>query len=226
MLVVEDQELFREMLVKACREGGFTVAGAAVDGAEAIKMAGTLKPDLVLLDIELPKVDGFGVIQAVRAARPRTKIVALSSVCNAFTAHRIARANIEGFIDKNFAALATFRKVLGQVADGGSYYSESYVAARKVLNADGLGFDRTLSDRQVQVLVMVGNMQTDPEIAAIMGVSCDMVEKHRLNIGRRIGTKTRVEMVRWAVENGFRTSVVRPSGAQKSEAQPPGGVVP
>jgi two-component system, NarL family, response regulator NreC len=210
ILVVEDQDLFREMFVLACREGGFRVVGQAGDGETAIELVKTLRPDLVLLDIELPKADGFAVIDAARLVQPNMKFVVLSSICSAFTVYRLERARVQGFIDKNTGAVAMVKAALEQVKNGGTYFSKTFEAARLARWEDYQSFDRTLSARQVEVLRMVGDLMTDQEIAAVLGVTTDMVEKHRRNIAARIGTSSRIEMERWAQEKGFTRSFVRP----------------
>jgi len=210
ILVVEDQELFREMFVLACREKGFRVVGQAGDGETAIGLVKTLGPDLVLLDIELPKADGFAVIDASRRLRPGIKFLVLSSICSAFTVYRIERARVQGFIDKNTGAVATVKLALEQVRNGGVYFSKTYEAARQARWEDLQSFDRTLSARQVEVLRLVGDLLSDRQIADDLGVSTDTVEKHRRNIASRIGTASRIEMERWAQEKGFTRSFVRP----------------
>lgn len=210
ILVVEDQELFREMLVLACREKGFRVAGQAGDGEAAIRMVGTLRPDLVLLDIELPKADGFAVVAAARAARPETKFLVLSSICSAFTVYRVEHARVQGFIDKNTGAVANVKEALEKVRNGGVFFSRTFEAVRRARWEDLQSFDRVLSERQVEVLRMIGDLLTDQDIAAALGISTDTVEKHRRNIASRIGTTTRIEMERWAQEKGFTRSFVRP----------------
>jgi DNA-binding NarL/FixJ family response regulator len=209
ILVVEDQELFREMFVKACREAGFPVVAEAADGNAAIHLAKSLKPDLVLLDIELPKADGFTVIEQARLTHPTAKFLVLSSICNAFTVYRLERARVQGFIDKNTGAIAQVKQALERMSQGKIYFSETFEAARRARWEDFQSFDRTLSERQVEVLRMVGDLRSDQEIAEALGISTDTVEKHRSNIGARIGTATRIAMERWAQEKGFTTSLVR-----------------
>ena len=131
ILVVEDQELFREMLVKACRESGFPVVAEAADGLAAVELVKSKKPDLLLLDIELPKADGFSVIEAARLVRPKAKFVVVSSICNAFTVYRLERARVQGFIDKNTGAVAMVKRALEDVERGGTFFSATFEAARR-----------------------------------------------------------------------------------------------
>jgi DNA-binding NarL/FixJ family response regulator len=210
ILAVEDQELFREMLVRTCRDCGFPVVAEAGDGLTAIELVKTKRPDLLLLDIELPKADGFAVIDAARIVQPKAKFVVLSSICNAFTVYRLERARVQGFVDKNIGAVSLIKQALEYVQNGKSYFSETFEAARRARWEDFQSFDRTLSGRQVEVLRMVGDLLSDHEIAAALNMTTDMVEKHRANIGRQIGTATRIEMERWAQEKGFTASLVRP----------------
>jgi DNA-binding NarL/FixJ family response regulator len=209
ILVVEDQELFREMFVKACREAGFPIVAEAADGSAAIDLAKSLKPDLMLLDIELPKADGFTVIEQARASQPEAKFLVLSSICNAFTVYRLERARVQGFIDKNTGAIAKVKQALERVSSGKTYFSETFEAVRRARWEDFQSFDRTMSPRQVEVLRMVGDLRSDQEIADALGITTDMVEKHRRNIGARVGAPTRIKLERWAQEKGFTTSLVR-----------------
>jgi DNA-binding NarL/FixJ family response regulator len=206
ILVVEDQELFREMLVKACRESGYTVVGQAADGETALGLISSLNPSLLLLDIELPKLDGFAVIDKIHAnqAQKHIKILVLSSICSIYAVYRLERAHVNGFIDKNTEALSSVKAALQRVAAGGTFFSESFHAAKRDRDTIGHSFHLVLSSRQLQVLGLMAQNKTDEQIGQVMGITCDMVEKHRFQIKARIGKMTRVEMVRWATDVGIK----------------------
>jgi DNA-binding NarL/FixJ family response regulator len=211
-LVVEDEELYRDLLAKLCREGGHTVVGQAADGIEAIALIKSKRPDMVLLDLELPKVDGFTVIDRVRAEDPgsRVKILAISSKCTIYGVYRLERARVDGFIDKGTGALATLKIALQRAAVGDCYFADSYYAARRERETVGRYFDLIMSDKQLRVLGMMAKLCSDEEIARRMGIALCMVERHRSNIGKKIGITTRLEMVRWAVQVGIRDDVELP----------------
>ena len=93
IVIVEDHLIFRDVLRKVCvAELRHEVVGEAGDGVKAVELIGRTRPDLVLLDLQLPALGGFGVIAAIAVSAPATKVVILSSHCDAFTVHRAEEA--------------------------------------------------------------------------------------------------------------------------------------
>ena len=110
IVIIEDHLMFREVLRKICEvELRHQVVGEADDGRKAVQVVQATRPDLVLLDLHLPNLDGFGVIEEIRKSVPEVMVLILSSHCDDYTIYRAERANIQGFVDKNTNSVAALR---------------------------------------------------------------------------------------------------------------------
>jgi DNA-binding NarL/FixJ family response regulator len=211
--IVEDHRMFREVLRKVCAEElGYAVVGEADDGGRAVSLVTQTRPDIVLMDLSLPTLDGFGVVEAIRAEHPAVRVLVLSSHCDEFTVFRAERARVQWFVDKNTNSVAAVRAALEAVAAGRVWYSESFLAAKAARHRDPQSFDKLLSTREQAVLALIGVPLEDREIARQLGIAAETVEKHRFNILRKLGLGGAKELVRYAREHGF-TPLARSGGA-------------
>jgi DNA-binding NarL/FixJ family response regulator len=204
IVIVEDHLMFREVLRKVCiQELGHEIVGEADDGAEAVAVVAGSKPDLVLLDLFLPSLDGFGVVEAVRKTAPNVRILVLSSHCDEYTVFRSERAHVQGFVDKNTNSVAALKAAIGAMEDGKVWFSETFLKTKAARHRDPASFDKLLTQREHAVLMRVGLPLTDAEISAELEIAVETVEKHRFNILKKLGFQTTTELVRYAREHGF-----------------------
>lgn len=217
VLIVEDHILVSDALKKVCTSTlGHEVVGVTFDGRTAIQMVLDFRPDLVLLDVELPQLDGFAVANAMRLVDPTTRILVISSHCDSFTVFRAERAHVHGFVDKNTNSIETLAVAIDNVVRGRVYFSETFLEIKAARHDDSNSFDKVLSDRELEVLCLVGRPRSDPEIAEVLGITPATVEKHRNNICAKLGLKSRIETVRYAHVHGF--SLVRPIGKERLDS--------
>jgi DNA-binding NarL/FixJ family response regulator len=179
------------------------VVGEAEDGAKAVEIVAATKPDLVLLDLYLPSLDGFGVVEAIRKQSPHVKILVLSSHCDEYTVYRSERAHVHGFVDKNTNSVAMLKAAISTVAQGRVWFSEMFLKTKASRLRDPSSFDKLLTRREHAVLTLVGVPLTDAEISAELDIAIETVAKHRFNILRKLGFQTTPELVRYAREHGF-----------------------
>ncbi len=202
--------MFREVLRKvSVQELKHEVVGEAGDGRSAVALALDTAAELVLLDLHLPLLDGFGVVEALRQAMPGIRILVLSSHCDDYTVFRAERARVQGFVDKNTGAIATLKQAITAVSEGRVFFSESFKRVKAARHHDPHSFDKLLTERERTLLGLIGVPQTDREIAARLGLSVETVEKHRFNILGKLGLATTTELVRYAQDHGFTLSVTR-----------------
>lgn len=196
--------MFREVLRKVCAEEmGYEVVGEADDGGRAVSLVTLTRPDVVLMDLSLPTLDGFGVVEAIRVGLPAVRVLILSSHCDEFTVFRAERARVQGFVDKNTNSVAAVKAALEAITAGRVWYSESFLAAKAARHRDPRSFDKVLSEREQAVLALVGVPLVDAEIAQQLGIAVETVEKHRFNILRKLGLGGAKELVRYARDHGF-----------------------
>ncbi len=199
--------MFREVLRKVCAEElRHEIVGEAGDGRTAVGLALTTSPDLVLLDLHLPNLDGFGVVEALRKIAPEIRILVLSSHCDEYTVYRVEQARVLGFVDKNTNTVATLKEAITTVCAGRAYFSETFKRVKATRIKDAKSFDKMLSGRELDVLALVGASHADGEIARRLELSIATVEKHRFNILRKLELHSTGDLVRYARDHGLTLS--------------------
>jgi DNA-binding NarL/FixJ family response regulator len=202
VLVVDDHPLTREALASLLRGHGFEVAGVASDGAEAIAAAGRLHPDIVLLDLAMPGLDGLTALPHLREAAPGCEVVVLTASGTEENLLSAIRAGAAGYLLKTEPPqrIASF---LEAVADGEAALSGP-VARRlleQVRNGNGRGSgvpDRIaslLSAREVEVLLLLDEHHGTDEIAKRLFISEHTVRSHVKSLLRKLGVSSRREAI-------------------------------
>ncbi|MEI7552439.1 MAG: response regulator transcription factor [Verrucomicrobiota bacterium] len=221
IVIVEDHEMFREVLRTVCAdELGHEVVGEAADGRVAVQLAITTLPDLVLLDLHLPKLDGFEVAEALRQATPLVRILALSSHCDDYTVFRAEKARVQGFVDKNTSSVMALKAAITAVGQGQTYFSDLFLRIKANRHRDPHSFDKLLTERERVVLSMVGSALSDTDIAGRLGIAPKTAEKHRFNILKKFGLPTTVQLMRYARDHGFTLASRLGSGGSASPMPP------
>ena len=206
--------MFREVLRKICEdELHHKVVGESGDGRKAVAIIEQLKPDMVLLDLHLPNLDGFGVIEEIKKIVPDVLILVLSSHCDDYTVYRAEKAGIQGFVDKNTNSITALKEAIGNVTRGKASFSEAFNRIKALRRADPQSFDKVLGNRERTVLSLVGQSLRDNEIAEKLNISEQTVATHRLNIIRKLGLSNTAELVRYARDHGFTLAAPQDGGA-------------
>jgi two-component system response regulator NreC len=177
-----------------------------------VQLVRDLKPDLVLLDLHLPNLDGFGVAEAIHEHSPETRILVLSSHCDEYTVFRAERAGVQGFVDKNTNSVAALKDAIASVIQGKVSFSEQFNKVKSARLRDPESFDKILTKRERAVLSLVGEPLADDEIGRRLGIATETVEKHRFNLLKKLGLATTIELVRYARDHGFTLSAPRGGG--------------
>jgi len=206
IVIVEDLLMFREAIAKACeREFGYTVLAEADSGAQAIEAVVSVQPDVLILDLSLPDMDGFAVIDRIRASACPPKILVLSAYSDDYTVFRVEKANVHGFVDKRQNAIAVLREALQAIAAGGTYFSPTYENARRARHADPDSFDKILSESEQRILCLIGEGLADEEIGQKLRISPRTVQTHRHNILRKLRISGTPKLIAFAMRHGFTT---------------------
>lgn len=207
ILIVEDHLMFREVLRKVCAEElRHDVAGEAGDGRAAVALALTTSPELVLLDLHLPQLDGFEVVEALRKFAPEIRILVLSSHCDEFTVWRVERARVLGFVDKNTNTVAALKEAITAASQGRAYFSETFKRVKAARIGNPESFDKVLTDRELDVVAHLGASFNDDEIAQRLHLSASTVAKHRFNALRKLNLQGTSELMRYARDHGLTPS--------------------
>lgn len=210
IVIVEDHLMFREVLRKVCaKDLHHEIIGEAADGTTAVDLVIRKLPDLVLLDLHLPNLDGFGVVEALKQAAPLVRILVLSSHCDDYTVFRAEKARVQGFVDKNTNTVLTLKDAITAVGAGKTYFSETFLRIKAARHNDTLSFDKVLTDRERLILTLIGEPLSNAEISERLGIARETVEKHRFNILRKLGLQSTPELTRYARAHGFTLAASR-----------------
>lgn len=216
VLLAEDHAVVRQGLCALLNaDGGFQVVGEARNGREAVQMARTLEPDVILMDIAMPVLNGLEATRQIRAANAAAKVVILSAHSDDEYIERMAAAGAVGFLEKQTSA-AILTKAIREVAAGRTYYSPTI--ARRLLDdhaepRDREGFVRAhgnrLTSRETEVLQLVAEGSANKQVAARLGISIKTVEKHRQHLMDKLKIHDTAGLTRYAISAGVIESSVR-----------------
>ena len=199
LLIADDHRMFREGLMAVLPREEFEVVGQVEDGQSAVRLARQLQPDLALLDITMPMLNGVEATREVRRAAPRCRPVIVSMHCDTAYVAEALRAGARGYVVKSQPAaelVAALRHVMG-----GEVYLPPKIARTlpDLLQAvDDLGAD-PLTAREREVLQMVAEGRTTKEIAAVLGISFKTAESHRTHLMAKLDIHDTAGLVRYAV---------------------------
>jgi DNA-binding NarL/FixJ family response regulator len=204
VMIVEDEGLMREFFERWVRDlPRFEFAGAARSGEHALQQIDALRPDVLLVDFQLPGMDGLEFVQAARQVRPQLRALLVTTLVDPLTITRVQESGVEGYMEKNVTT-ENLAKALEAVTDGRFFFSELFreTLARERTKPDGLG--KILTRREQQVLGHVLGGRANREIADLLGLSVRTVECHRLNLMTKLDAATLDELNVAARRRGWR----------------------
>jgi DNA-binding NarL/FixJ family response regulator len=207
ILLADDHKVMREGLrMVLARESNMEVVGEANNGAEAIGLTEQLRPDIVVMDVSMPEINGLKATEALGASSPETKILILTRHGDASYVQRLLQAGANGYVLKQSAAEELVRAIRRVVA--GQKYLDPAVTDQIIGTISvGTGSSRAanshLSRREQEVLRFVALGFLSKEIAAQLGISIKTVETHKTNAMIKTGLKNRIGIVRYAMLQGW-----------------------
>ncbi|MBN2082795.1 response regulator [bacterium] len=185
------------------------IAGEAVDGQEAQDLAVELLPDVVVMDIDMPNVDGVAATRAILAELPTARILALSMHANRHFVHQMLSAGASGYLLKDSAA-EDLPRAIEQVDAGQIFLSPSITGVlvdEFVLHHDAAAQAEPevsiLSNRELEVLRLIANGDSTKQIAFTLGISQKTAQAHRQNMMKKLGINSTAELVQLAIREGL-----------------------
>jgi two-component system, NarL family, response regulator NreC len=209
ILIADDHTIIRSGLKLLLeQQADFKVIAEANDGREAVQLAEQHHPDVAILDIGMPQLNGIEATRQIAAAEPRTQVLILSMHSDEGYVLRALKAGARAYILKNSAEADLIRAVRS-VADGKSFFSpviskmllEDYV--RQVREKQVEDSYDLLTPREREVLQLLAEGKTNKEVAAILSLSLHTVETHRGNILQKLNLHGTPELILYAVRKGI-----------------------
>jgi DNA-binding NarL/FixJ family response regulator len=200
VLIVDDHELLRAGLRSRLeREPGIAVVGEADTAERAVLTARKLQPDLIVLDLLLPRKSGDDVIPDLANVAPQARVLVVSSQAAPSSVRRALSAGAAGYLPKR-SSDRDFVAAIRLVADGSGYVDPELGA--KLVNPNGSAALEPLSERERDILHLLALGYTNQEIGKKLFISVRTVDTHRAHIMRKLQLETRAELVMFALANG------------------------
>lgn len=208
VLLADDHPIVREG-VRSLLEGhpDLRVVGSVGDGLMAIYEAERLNPDVVVMDITMPGVNGIDATRAIAGKRPEAAVIMLSMHSSPIIVRRAMDAGARGYLHKE-APIKEVVKAVRAVAAGKTYFapgvSAQSAAASGRMRGDGT-VEEALTSPERQILKLVAEGKSNPEIAALIGLTRRTVETYRLRLMRKLGLDNLPALVKYAIRHGVIT---------------------
>jgi len=205
VLLVDDHVVVRRGLASLLASlGNFAVVGEATDGDEAIRLVGDARPDLVLMDLSMPRLSGLEATRRLRQSHPATHILVLSMHEDEEFVAQALLAGAGGYVVKHCTP-EELRLAMHTVAAGGVFISPAVAGpivdeylrrAQAEPEASGMA----LTAREVEVLQLIAEGHTTSQIAEMLTISPHTAQHHRTNLKRKLGARSDAEMIKIAIQ--------------------------
>ena len=209
VLLVDDHTILREgVRALLAGEPEIVVVGEAGDGQEALEKVETLTPDVVLMDMVMPRMNGLEATGHIKRRHPEVKVLILSMYDDDEYVQQVIQAGASGYLLKGTAA-DDLILAIREVQAGSSFLNPTVAAkliedyVRRVRGDHGAESDDPLTVREREVLKLIAEGNTNQEIADVLCLSRKTVESHRANIMRKLGLHDVTELVKYAIRKGL-----------------------
>jgi two-component system, NarL family, nitrate/nitrite response regulator NarL len=206
LLLADDHPVVRKGIASClARHQQLEVIGEASDGLEAVRRAKELGPDIILMDIDMPHMNGLAVTELLRKELPQVKVLILSMHSNTEYVLRIIQSGARGYVLKE-ASPDELVKAIETVQGGESFFSSDVarVALNQFVRGNGEDLNSTqLTRREREVLIQIAEGLSNKEIASHLGVGVRTVETHRERIMRKLNIHSVAGLTKFAIAKGF-----------------------
>ncbi len=208
VLIADDQTLFREGIKDLLEnERIVEVVGEAVDGQDVIRQAKKLKPDVILMDIKLPYIDGISATRQIRKECPATNVLILSSYEDEAHVMEAIQAGANGYLSKMLPASELVNALKAFANDGvmipQQVMGKLLAGLRQMASGEGQGSPVALTKTEIRVLVLLGSGLSNKAIAAKMDCSVKTIKNHLNAVFQKLEVSNRTEAVVKGIEMGL-----------------------
>jgi DNA-binding NarL/FixJ family response regulator len=205
ILIADDHELFRRgVAAELTQVKGWSVAAEAQNGRDAVALAAELNPDVVILDLTMPELNGLEAARRIIAAAPSARVLILTAHESEQLVREVLSAGAQGYVLKSDAG-RTLIAAVRALLDGRPFFTSN--VARMVLDgylrgeSSDAGAQRTLSAREREIVQLLAEGGSNKDVAKALKISTKTAETHRSNIMRKMGFGSLAELVRYAIRN-------------------------
>jgi DNA-binding NarL/FixJ family response regulator len=207
ILIADDHELFRRgVAAELTQVPGWAVAAEATNGRDAVTLAASLKPDVVVLDLTMPELNGLEAARQIISADPAARVLILTAHESEQLVREVLSAGAKGYVLKSDAG-RTLVSALQALLAGGSFFTSN--VASMVLDGYLRSESRetvptqTLSAREREIVQLLAEGNSNKDIARVLNISVKTAETHRSNVMRKMGFESLAQLVRYAIRNNI-----------------------
>jgi DNA-binding NarL/FixJ family response regulator len=202
VLLADDHQIVRDGLRALLERAGHAVVGEAADGRDACRMARKLQPDIALVDLSMPLLNGSDAVREIQRSSPRTRAIVLTMYTERPFVLQAMQAGARGYVLKSQAAEDLIRAI-HEVLRGAVYLSPGVSALLVEAYREGDDGGEPLTARERQVLQLIGEGRTTKAIAGVLGISFKTAESHRSRIMKKLDIHEVAGLVRYAIRRGM-----------------------
>jgi DNA-binding NarL/FixJ family response regulator len=208
ILLADDHKIMREGLRALIdRQAGMTVAAEATDGREAVQLAGKLRPDIVIMDVTMPKLNGIEAARQIGTIAPESRVIALSIHSDRRFVSQMFKAGARGYLLKD-CAFEELIRAIQTVAEHQTYLSPAIAGVVVDEFVNGLEKQKqashpVLTARESEVLQLIAEGRTTKQIAGALRLSVKTVETHRRQIMMKLQLNSVAELTKYAIREGL-----------------------
>ena len=203
VIIADDHQIFRQGLLTLLKSAPeLSIAGEAGSGLETLDLIVKEKPDIAILDISMPGLDGFEILQKIHSMGIGTKIIFLTMHNDALTAKRALRLKASGYVLKD-NAFEDLLYAVRAVSSGGTFISPSVSERILKTPATEKEYPEMLTIREREILRLIASGLTNKQVAQQLFISVKTVETHRTNIMQKLDVHTTADLVRFAIKSGI-----------------------
>ena len=210
ILIADDHEIVREgVRVMVEREPGWEVCGVAENGREAVDLAQELKPDAIILDLKMPKLDGLEAVKQIKRAIPETEILVVSAIASEDLIEQVFESGAKGYVRKAEAGRLLV-PALKSLQDHKTFLTDEVSAllfSRFLTSGGGRKKDPNASEklttREREIVRLLAAGKSNKEVALALGISTRTCETHRAAVMRKLRLRSIADVVRYAIRNGL-----------------------
>ncbi len=207
VLLADDHKIFRDGLRTLIEKEGMEVVGEAENGRKTIKLAEKLMPNVIIMDVSMPDMNGIEATRKISAGMPSIKVIALSMHSDRRFVLGMLEAGASGYLLKD-CAFGELASAISQVLDGNKYLSPKIadVVVKGYLNKSNdtsIMKNTILTSREREILQLIAEGMTAKEIAVHVFLSIKTVETHRRNIMQKLNMRSTVDLTKYAIREGL-----------------------
>ena len=201
--IIEDNRFMTQCLSMWLEhQSGCKVVGCAEDGEAGLKLCTDTRPDLALVDIQIPRLDGLDLVERIRQTLPEIRLIVMSGLMDPYTIWRVWQSGVHGYIVKT-EGLETLMQALHAVMSGGVFFSSVFQDVKTAWLSKPEAFQKILSDREQDILRYVVKGWDDADIATKFNISTATVGVHRKNLRKKLDLHNDRELVAYALRWGL-----------------------